>query len=223
MEGLILTKPSHGGARTNAGSVAREDFGFQSVWATLLLSAALLLATHQAHGAATPGHGDSLGRVSELDVAVQVSGGSGAFLLRPGGFGYLSRSQAMGQAGRDVIDTMITTPGLETFMTALQIAGLTGLLREAADVHLFAPTDEAFARLGSGVRDALLADRIALMEMLSHHIVFNADPRAPNTVAGAAQARTGRLPTGGVPRVLVVDGDATNGVVYVVDAVILTN
>jgi hypothetical protein len=126
MEGLILTKPSHGGARTNAGSVAREDFGFQSVWATLLLSAALLLATHQAHGAATPGHGDSLGRVSELDVAVQVSGGSGAFLLRPGGFGYLSRSQAMGQAGRDVIDTMITTPGLETFMTALQIAARGG-------------------------------------------------------------------------------------------------
>lgn len=223
MELKRSTKLGHQVARSKVESVQRENIRSQPLWATLLLAAALVLATHQALGAAAPGPGDPLGRVPEPGAGVRAGDGSGASLLRPGGLDYLARSQAVGQAGRDVIDTVIATPGLETFMTALQIAGLTGLLREVSVVHLFAPTDEAFARLGCEGRDALLSDRVALMEMLSRHIVFNADPGAPKTVASVAQARKGRPTTGGAPRVLVVEGGATNGVVHVVDAVIATN
>jgi hypothetical protein len=209
------TKTGHYSIRGANGPGRRSNYKSQSRWLTPLLIAALIPATNQV--AADAGHGSSRG------AEVQVGNGSGAFLLRPGGPDYLARSRAISRAGRDVIDTVIATSGLETFMTALQIAGLTGLLRTMPDVHLFAPNDQAFARLSPEFRNALFSDRTALMGMLSRHIVFKADAKGSKTVATAAEARTGRAQSGGAARGRAVDGRSTNGVVHVVDAVILTN
>jgi uncharacterized surface protein with fasciclin (FAS1) repeats len=142
----------------------------------------------------------------------------GARLLRPGGAGYLAKGPAFGAGDRDIVDTVSSNPRLGTFVTALQIAGITDLMRSAEQVLVFAPVDEAFDSLGEDGRRALFSDREALMRLLSRHVRFKRVD---------AQSRGSQLPVGlrapAAAHVVVLDRSARNGVVHIVDSLIAVN
>src|SRR5262245_27637628 len=75
------------------------------------------------------------------------------------------------QAGShlDIVDTAVAAGQFKTLLTAAKAADLVDVLRGAGPLTLFAPTDEAFAKLPPGTIDKLLKDKKALKNVLLHH------------------------------------------------------
>lgn len=131
--------------------------------------------------------------------------------------------------GRSVVDVARQAGGFTTLLTALDAAGLTETLSGAGPFTVFAPTDEAFAALPAGALESLLADPDALREVLVHHVVAGRAEAAD--VAGLASVTTlqgGTLAIStadgvrvGNGRVIAADVAAANGVIHVIDAVLL--
>src|SRR6185295_17880464 len=71
----------------------------------------------------------------------------------------------------DIVDTAITAGDFTTLVAALQAAGLEDTLRGDGPFTVFAPTDEAFAKLPAGTLEALLADPARLQAVLTYHVV----------------------------------------------------
>ena len=129
---------------------------------------------------------------------------------------------------KDIVDTAVAAGQFNTLATALEAAGLVDTLKGPGPFTVFAPTDEAFAKIPKAQLDALLADKAKLTAVLTYHVVAGkvkaADVRAGDvtTVQGAAI----RVATdGGVrvndARVVATDIVADNGVIHVIDTVIL--
>lgn len=123
-----------------------------------------------------------------------------------------------------------STPELSTLTAALNAAGLDETLDEAGPFTVFAPTDAAFEALPDGTLDALLADTDLLTRVLSYHVV-DGQQRASDVVAldevetlegqSAAIAVDGddvRIAGAGI---IATDIPARNGVVHLIDAVLL--
>jgi uncharacterized surface protein with fasciclin (FAS1) repeats len=132
-------------------------------------------------------------------------------------------------APKDIVDTAVQAGTFTTLARALTAAGLVDTLKGPGPFTVFAPTDEAFARLPEGTLAALLADKAKLTEVLTYHVV-------PGTVMAAdvvklsgartVQGQSVRISTmGGVKvndaNVVKTDVVASNGVIHVIDAVIL--
>jgi len=120
-----------------------------------------------------------------------------------------------------VIAQLRRSGGFGTLLTAIEAAGLTGLLEGAGPYTLFAPTDAAFAALPKGELQALLADKERLRRLVKYHVV-------PKWVSGAEVLSSSSLDTAaGVPlatadlAVSHADIRAGNGVIHVVDAVLM--
>jgi len=125
---------------------------------------------------------------------------------------------------------LLTEAGeFSTLVAAIEAAGLTATLQDNGPFTLFAPTDAAFARLPAGTVDALLADPAALAEVLTYHVVAGrvlagdlGDVVSAETVAGYPVTFTvaGGAKVNSAP---ISDTDlmATNGVVHVLDEVLL--
>jgi len=129
---------------------------------------------------------------------------------------------------KDIVDTAAAAGQFNTLATALKKAGLVDTLKGKGPFTVFAPTDEAFARLPKEQLDALLADPAMLAAVLTYHVVpgklMAKDVKAGDvsTVQGASlTVRT----AGGVmvndARVLKTDIVADNGVIHVIDRVVL--
>jgi len=130
-----------------------------------------------------------------------------------------------------VVDIIVNSPDHTTLETAVIAAGLDDDLSSAGSVTVFAPTDAAFANLPAGVLDDLLMDPTGnLAKILLHHVVGAevvssslSDGQVATTLLG--QGIEVSITAAGVfisgAQVTVADIDATNGVVHVVDAVIL--
>ncbi|GMU40899.1 MAG: hypothetical protein AMXMBFR23_17650 [Chloroflexota bacterium] len=134
-------------------------------------------------------------------------------------------------ATADIVDTAIAAGSFTTLVTAVQAAGLEETLRSAGPFTVFAPTDAAFAALPAGTLEALLADPATLADILLYHVVPG-DVRAADVVGlTSATAANGdaigiSVVNGGVvlngsSNVTATDVLATNGVIHVIDAVIL--
>lgn len=120
----------------------------------------------------------------------------------------------------------------KTLVAALQAAGLVETLQGAGPFTVFAPTDAAFAKLPAGTVEALLADREALTAILTYHVVpgrvmagdiVRTNGAKPATVNGAALdvvVRNGGVFVNGA-RVTGADVAASNGVIHVIDTVLL--
>jgi len=131
--------------------------------------------------------------------------------------------------GRSVVDVARQAGGFTTLLTALDAAGLTETLSGTGPFTVFAPTDEAFAALPAGALESLLADPDALREVLVYHVVAGRAEAAD--VAGLASVTTlqgGTLAIStadgvrvGNARVIAADVAAANGVIHVIDAVLL--
>ena len=71
------------------------------------------------------------------------------------------------QGGADIVDTAVAAGSFKTLVTAIQAAGLVDTLKGDGPFTVFAPTDEAFAKLPAGTLDALLKDKEALSKVLT--------------------------------------------------------
>ncbi len=130
--------------------------------------------------------------------------------------------------GKDIVDTAVSAGTFNTLATALTAAGLIDTLKSPGPFTVFAPTDAAFAKLPPDQLRALLADKSKLTAVLTYHvvpgIVMSKDVKAGmvKTVQGSALNVT---TTGGVKvndaKVTAVDIIADNGVIHVIDTVVL--
>lgn len=128
----------------------------------------------------------------------------------------------------DIVDTAIAAGSFKTLVTAVQAAGLVETLKGPGPFTVFAPTDEAFAKIPKDKLDALLKDKKALTAVLTYHVVpgkvMAADVKAGQvkTVQGGAITVSTQ---GGVKvdnaKVVKTDIGASNGVIHVIDTVIM--
>jgi uncharacterized surface protein with fasciclin (FAS1) repeats len=133
------------------------------------------------------------------------------------------------EASKDIVTTAVEAGSFTTLAKALTAAGLVETLKGPGPFTVFAPTDEAFAKLPAGTLEALLADKAKLTQVLTYHVVPGTVMAADvvklsnaKTVQGQSVTITTRDGVK-VDRANVVKTDivATNGVIHVIDAVIL--
>lgn len=131
---------------------------------------------------------------------------------------------------QDIVDIAAGNETFSTLVAAVTAAGLVDTLKGEGPFTVFAPTDEAFAALPEGTVEALLADIPALTAILTYHVVPGkvmsgdlSDGMMATTVNGAdvtiGVAADGVTVDGA--NVTTADIEATNGVIHVIDAVIL--
>ena len=135
---------------------------------------------------------------------------------------------AFGAHAKDIVDTAVSAGTFNTLVTAVKAAGLVETLKGPGPFTVFAPTDEAFAKIPKADLDALLADKAKLAKVLTYHVVpgkvMAADVKAGTvkTVQGSTIAVS---TASGVKvndaRVVKTDIAADNGVIHVIDAVIM--
>ena len=130
-----------------------------------------------------------------------------------------------------IVDMAISAGQFNTLVKAVQEAGLVDTLKGKGPFTVFAPTDEAFAKLPAGTLEALLQDKEKLAAVLTYHVL-------PSKVM-AAQVRSGQVETvqgqslsistkGGMvmvdeAKVIKTDIVASTGVIHVIDTVVLPN
>jgi transforming growth factor-beta-induced protein len=130
----------------------------------------------------------------------------------------------------DIVDTAIADGRFTTLVAAVQAAGLVDTLKGAGPFTVFAPTDDAFKKLPAGTVEGLLADPDTLKDILLYHVVSGkvmaADAakltEAP-TVQGAnitIEAADGKVMINDAT-VIIADIETSNGVIHVIDTVIL--
>lgn len=134
-------------------------------------------------------------------------------------------------APKDIVSVAVEAGSFKTLATALEAAGLVATLQGAGPFTVFAPTDEAFAKLPAGTLEALLKDKATLTAVLTYHVVpgkVTAAEVATLTEATTVQGQSVKINTkSGVmvndARVVKADVMASNGVIHVIDKVILPN
>lgn len=145
----------------------------------------------------------------------------------------LATSPAMLVAqSKDIVDTAVAAGTFNTLAKALQAAGLVETLKGKGPFTVFAPTDSAFAKLPAGTLESLLKpeNKQKLQRILTYHVVpgkvmaadvvklNQAKAVSGDTIAVAAK---GGSVTVDAARVTQADVPASNGVIHVIDAVIL--
>ena len=135
---------------------------------------------------------------------------------------------------KDIVSTAIAAGQFKTLVAALQAAGLVDTLEGAGPFTVFAPTDAAFAKLPSGTVESLLKpeNKAKLTAILTYHVVPGrvlaaqvADMSSATTVNGqtlSIHSDGGVVMVGGA-RVASADILCSNGVIHVVDTVLLPN
>ncbi|MDQ2799758.1 MAG: fasciclin domain-containing protein, partial [Armatimonadota bacterium] len=116
-------------------------------------------------------------------------------------------STSSNMATMDIVDTAMAAKNLTTLVKALQVAGLVETLKGTGPFTVFAPSDQAFARLPAGQLDALMADPARLKTILTYHVIparimasdalAMTSPTSPPTVQGGTlqvtKGRRGRV------------------------------
>lgn len=131
----------------------------------------------------------------------------------------------------DIVATAEAAGSFTTLLTALEVAGLTETLMGEGPFTVFAPTDEAFAAVDEDTLNALLADPEALADVLLYHVVAGAVPAADVVTLDAAATVQGSdveivgdgdAVTENGANVLQTDIGTSNGIIHVIDAVLLS-
>ncbi len=129
----------------------------------------------------------------------------------------------------DIVETAVSAGQFTTLVTALKEADLVDTLKGKGPFTVFAPTDEAFAKLPPGALDALLKDKAKLAAVLTYHVVpgkvmaAQVKPGLVKTVQGESlmvTASNGAVMVDNA-RVVKTDIAASNGVIHVIDHVIV--
>ncbi len=135
----------------------------------------------------------------------------------------------------DIVDTAVSAGQFDTLVTAVKAAGLVDTLKGDGPYTVFAPTDEAFAKLPAGTVESLLKpeNKDQLVAVLTYHVVpgkvMSSDIRNKQMKAGTVQGSKLNINTlnGGVKvdnaTVVAADIETSNGVIHVIDTVVLPN
>lgn len=132
----------------------------------------------------------------------------------------------------DIIDTAVAAGSFKTLAAALTAADLVATLKGPGPFTVFAPTDEAFAKLPADTVDSLLKDIPQLKAILTYHVVagkvmaadvMTMDGKSATTVNGAALkiSTAGGVKLNSETNVVKTDIECTNGVIHVIDSVLL--
>ena len=133
---------------------------------------------------------------------------------------------------KNIVQVAVEAGSFNTLVAAVKAAGLVETLSGPGPFTVFAPTDAAFAKLPAGTVEALLADKEKLTSILTYHVVsgkvmaadiVKANGATPNTVNGLPLdivVRGGKVYVNGI-NVVTADVQASNGVIHIIDAVIL--
>jgi len=129
----------------------------------------------------------------------------------------------------DIVDTAVSAGQFKTLVKAVQEAGLVDTLKGDGPFTVFAPTDEAFAKLPAGTLEALLKDKEKLAAVLTYHVVpgkvmaAQVKPGPVKTVQGQPLIVSASYGTVMVNNAKVVKTDivTSNGVIHVIDTVVL--
>jgi uncharacterized surface protein with fasciclin (FAS1) repeats len=140
----------------------------------------------------------------------------------------LTLGAAFSVQAKDIVDTAVAAGNFKTLATALTAAGLVDTLKGKGPFTVFAPTDAAFAKIPKADLDALLKDKAKLTAVLTYHVVAG-KVMAADVKAGKIKTVQGSELTvstsGGVmvdkAKVTATDIVADNGVIHVIDSVIM--
>jgi len=147
-------------------------------------------------------------------------------------FGLIALSSvSFAQEKKDIVDTAVAAGSFKTLVAAVKAAGLVDTLKGKGPFTVFAPTDEAFAKLPAGTVEKLLKpeNKKMLTDILTYHVVSGkvmaADVKTmeAKTVQGSSAAikvADGKV-TIDKANVVKTDIEASNGVIHVIDAVIM--
>ena len=139
----------------------------------------------------------------------------------------------MNTAGKDLVDTAVGAGNFTTLATALKAADLVSTLKGKGPYTVFAPTDAAFAKIPKADLDALLKDTVKLKAVLLHHVVAGNVPASDvlkmkdgskvKTVGGKdiTLGLHGSKVSVDNSNVSATDVGATNGVIHVIDTVMM--
>ena len=134
-------------------------------------------------------------------------------------------------AEKDIVDTASSAGSFNTLVVAIQKAGLVETLKGDGPFTVFAPTDAAFAKIPQAQLEAILADKAMLSKILTYHVVAG-KVMAADVKAGPAKSVEGdnitiTIANGGVmvdkAKVVKTDIAASNGVIHVIDSVMIPN
>lgn len=153
-------------------------------------------------------------------------------MIAAAAFGLLASGFSAGAADRDIVDTAVAAGQFKTLAAALQAAGLVSTLKGEGPFTVFAPTDEAFAKLPAGTVETLLKpeNKEKLVGILTYHVVPGKVMAADVTGLDEAKTVNGKMidveaegSTVMVNEATVTSADiaASNGVIHVIDRVIL--
>jgi len=144
----------------------------------------------------------------------------------------LTLTSAQGTTQNQTIAQIVATnPNFSTLLAAVQAADLVETLSGPGPFTVFAPTNEAFAKIPKADLDKLLADKAALTKVLTYHVVAGRVPSSQvvtlkqvKTVEGqnvTIEVKGGRVILNGNSTVTAVDVQASNGIIHVIDTVLL--
>jgi uncharacterized surface protein with fasciclin (FAS1) repeats len=147
------------------------------------------------------------------------------------GAALIGASAAIAGQKADIVDTAKSAGNFTTLVAAIEAAGLTDTLKGKGPFTVFAPTDEAFAKLPAGTVEALLKDKQKLAKILTYHVVAGevtarqVKPGKVTTVEGSKLNVTRNSQGVKVDNanVVAVDVMASNGVIHVIDSVVMPN
>jgi len=141
-------------------------------------------------------------------------------------------STPTGTTPKNIVQVASENGSFNTLVAAVKAAGLAETLQGAGPFTVFAPTDAAFAKLPAGTVDALLANKEALTSILTYHVlsgrtvasdITRNNGAMPATVNGqplSITVREGKVYVNGA-QVVIADVPASNGVIHVIDAVLM--
>ncbi|MFN9726616.1 fasciclin domain-containing protein [Acidovorax sp.] len=140
----------------------------------------------------------------------------------------LTAGASFSAMAQDIVDTAVKAGSFKTLVAAVQAAGLVDTLKGPGPFTVFAPSDEAFAKIPKATLDALLADKAALTKVLTYHVVPG-KVMAKDVKAGMVKTVQGQeLKLSTSPSVMVdqskvvaTDVAASNGVIHVIDTVLM--
>ena len=150
--------------------------------------------------------------------------------------GAIALAMSTAASAANIVQTAASTGKFNTLLAAAKAAGLAGALGSTHDITVFAPTDAAFDKLPDGTVEELLKpeNKHKLAAILKYHVV---PARVPSSAAKIKSAEIGTLKKGGdttirvrkrfgmvyVDRARVVNADieASNGIIHVIDKVLL--
>jgi len=140
----------------------------------------------------------------------------------------LTAGATFGAMAQDIVDTAVKAGNFKTLVAAVQAAGLVDTLKGPGPFTVFAPTDEAFAKIPKATLDGLLKDKAALTKVLTYHVVPG-KVMAKDVKAGKVKTVQGQEITVSTnmgvmvdqSKVIATDVAASNGVIHAIDTVLM--